>query len=78
MVRRESATLRRTQSQRAIETARDRTLPYRSRLCPSTTAASDAFKAPGVHPDSAEESPESLAPLRSVGTRATPTVFRLD
>src|SRR6266496_1806604 len=78
MVRRESATLRRTQSQRAIETGRERTVPYRPRLWPSTTAASDAFKASGLHPGTAEESPESLAPLRGVAALATPAVFRLD
>src|SRR3989441_9206551 len=78
MVRRKSATVCRTQSPRATETARDRTGPYRPRLWPSTTAASDAFETSGLHPDRVEESPESLAPLRGVGTLATPAVLRLD
>ncbi len=52
--------------------------PYRPRLWSSATAASDALKASGVHPGSAEESPDSLAPLRSAATLATPAVSRLD
>src|SRR6266496_4189222 len=44
----------------------------------SPTAASDAFKASGLYPGRVEETPESLAPLRSVGTLATPPVSRLD
>jgi len=78
MVGGESEALRRTQSGGAIETARNRTPSYRPRLWSSAIPASTAFKASDVHSGSAEESPDSLAPLRSAGTLATPAVFRLD
>lgn len=78
MVDCESETLRRTQSPRAIETARDRTPPCQPWLRSSAIAASNPIKASRVHPGGAEESPDSLAPLRSAGTLAAPAVFRLD
>ena len=45
---------------------------------PRPPRLANAFKASGVHPGSAEESPDSPAPLRSAGALTAPAVCRMD
>src|ERR1044071_7032326 len=78
LVDQEPAALCGAQSQREIETARDRAAPDGPRLWSATGASIDAGEASRLHPRRVGRAPGGIAPLRCASARGAPAVFRPD